>query len=274
MTTGRGETDEALLDACRAGDRAALDRLLERYEPRIYRFGLRMCRDREAARDVLQETLIAAARTVRDFRGTSSLSTWLYTIARSFCIKQRRRSKFAPFREESLDDASVSRNLEATTPSPETASAEAEVSRALSRAISELEPMYREVLLLRDGEGLTAPEVAEVLGISIDAVKSRLHRARASVRAILAPKLGIVEVPREAACPDVVELFSRHLEGDITSAICVVMEQHLASCRACRSRCDSLREVLGRCRTATDTVPEAVQRDVRRALEESLTRPP
>ena len=101
MTTGRGETDEALLDACRAGDRAALDRLLERYEPRIYRFGLRMCRDREAARDVLQETLIAAARTVRDFRGTSSLSTWLYTIARSFCIKQRRRSKFAPFRDPS-----------------------------------------------------------------------------------------------------------------------------------------------------------------------------
>lgn len=274
MTTGQDETDQALLDACRTGDRAALGLLLERYEPRIYRFGLRMCRDREAARDVLQETLIAAARTVRDFRGTSSLSTWLYTIARSFCIKQQRRSKFAPFREESLDDASVSRNLEATTPNPEMASAEAEIAHALSNAISELEPMYREVLLLRDGEGLTAPEVAEVLGITIDAVKSRLHRARRSVRAILAPRLGIVETPRDAACPDVIELFSRHLEGDITSAVCAEMEQHLASCRPCRARCDSLREVLGRCRAAADTVPAAMQRDVRRALEDSLDRAP
>ncbi len=261
-----------MLDACRAGDRAALERLLERYQPRIYRFGLRMCRDREEASDVLQETLIAAARTVRDFRGASSLSTWLYTIARSFCIKEHRRSKFAPGHEESLDDTSVSRDLASTAPSPEAASAEAEIAHALSSAISELEPMYREVLLLRDGEGLTAPEVAEVLGISIHAVKSRLHRARGAVRAILAPKLGIVEAPRAAACPDIVELFSRHLEGDISATVCADMELHVAGCAACRSRCDSLREVLGRCRTATDAVPEAVQRDVRHALHESLSR--
>src|SRR6187397_3346990 len=85
------------------GDRQALEALLERHQAQVYRFGMKMCRDPEDAADVLQDTLFAMARGVRDFRGASSLSTWLYTIARSFCIKKRRRSKFAPAAERSLD---------------------------------------------------------------------------------------------------------------------------------------------------------------------------
>src|SRR5512147_2466782 len=100
---GMDRSDEMLLEAARTGDRGALDELLTRHQPRVYRFGLQMCRDSEDAKDVLQETLLAVARNVRDFRGASSVSTWLYTIARSFCIKKRRRSKFAPEPERSLD---------------------------------------------------------------------------------------------------------------------------------------------------------------------------
>src|SRR5690606_26401769 len=95
-------SDDALLEAARAGDRAALETLLVRHQGAVYRFGLKMCRDPEDAEDVLQETLLAMARGVGDFRGASSISTWLYTVARSFCIKKRRRSKFAPH-ETSLD---------------------------------------------------------------------------------------------------------------------------------------------------------------------------
>src|SRR5215470_15526196 len=87
--------DDELLAAARAGDAAALEELLERHQAQVYRFGMKMCRDPEDAKDVLQDTLLAMARNVRDFRGASSLSTWLYTIARSFCIKKRRRSKLA-----------------------------------------------------------------------------------------------------------------------------------------------------------------------------------
>ncbi len=93
----------SLLAEARAGDRHALEVLLERHQAQVYRFGLKMCRDPEDAKDVLQDTLLAMARGVRDFRGASSISTWLYTIARSFCIKKRRRSKFAPEEERSLD---------------------------------------------------------------------------------------------------------------------------------------------------------------------------
>src|SRR5581483_2651932 len=87
-------SDERLLADARAGDKQALETLLERHQAQVYRFGMKMCRNPEDAKDVLQETLLAMARSVRDFRGASSISTWLYTIARSFCIKKRKRSKF------------------------------------------------------------------------------------------------------------------------------------------------------------------------------------
>ena len=101
--------DVELLEAGRHGDARAVEALLVRHQERIYRFGMRLCRDPEDAKDVLQETLLAMARSVRDFGGRSSLSTWLYSIARSFCIKKRRRSKFAPVREEPLGSGRADR---------------------------------------------------------------------------------------------------------------------------------------------------------------------
>jgi len=178
-------SDLDLLAAAQNGDRTALGRLLERHQAKVYRFGMRMCRGEEEAKDVLQETLLAAARTLREFRGASSLSTWLYSIARSFCIKQRRRSKFAPESVESID-AGEPAKLAVQLPDPSRGPDEAlhgrRVEVALEGAIRALEPKYREVLILRDVEGLSAAQVAEVLGLSVEAVKSRLHRARVAVR--------------------------------------------------------------------------------------------
>ncbi len=276
---GPETSDEGLLDAARQGDRRALERLLARHQRRVYRFGLKMCRDPEDAKDVLQDTLLAVARGVKDFRGASSVSTWLYTIARSFCIKKRRRSKFAPAEEASLDDdsATEARQVADEARGPDESLAGRQIEAALEQAIGNLAPMYREVLVLRDVEGLTAPEVAEVLSLTIEAVKSRLHRARVAVREAVAPALG---VPAEAAaaapglaiaCPDVVELFSRHLEGEISADACADMEKHLRACGHCRSRCDSLQRTLAMCRSAPlPEVPESVQVSVRQALRRFL----
>src|SRR5262252_8584450 len=106
---------------------------------------MKMCRDPEDAKDVLQDTLLAMARGVRNFRGASSISTWLYAIARSFCIKKRRRSKFAPDAERSLDtDAAVeAKQLADPERSVDEALAGKQVERALERAIAGLDPMYR-----------------------------------------------------------------------------------------------------------------------------------
>jgi RNA polymerase sigma-70 factor (ECF subfamily) len=206
--TSQVHSDEALVAAARAGEPSAIETLLERYQERVFGFGLRMCGDAEDAKDVLQETLLAAARTVRGFRGGASVSTWLYTIARSFCIKKRRKSKFAPA-EVSLDEEAA--HLPSAAPGPEEAAARDQVKRALAAALSALEPASREVLILRDIEGLTAPDVAEITGSSVDAVKSRLHRARAGLRERLAVVLGEGSAAAKPECPDVLTAYSRQV---------------------------------------------------------------
>jgi RNA polymerase sigma-70 factor (ECF subfamily) len=274
--TEAATSDERLLAAARTGDRKALETLLERHQGEVYRFGMKMCRDPEDAKDVLQDTLLAMARGVRDFRGASSLSTWLYTIARSFCLKKHRRSKFAPEPERSLDtDAgSEASQVAASAHEPDEALAGKEVESALARAIAGLDPLYREVLLLRDVEGLTAPEVAEVLGVSTQAVKSRLHRARIEVRDRVAPLLGIEPAPAgtQGPCPDVLTMFSQHLEDEISAARCAEMERHLEGCARCRGTCDSLKRTLALCKTAgaTIAVPPSVQASVKTALRSFL----
>jgi RNA polymerase sigma-70 factor (ECF subfamily) len=273
------EPGDDLLARARKGDRDALNALLARHQSQIYRFGLKMCRDSEDAQDVLQDTLFAMARGVGDFRGASSICTWLYTIARSFCIKKRRRRKFAPAVERSLDSDVALEGTRLPDPAkgPHEALAEQEVGMALDQAIGALEPMYREVLLLRDVEGLTAPEVAEVLGVSVQAVKSRLHRARLSVRAHVAPLLGVPVEPTAAtrgACPDILNVFSRYLEGEISPQVCADMERHLEGCPQCRAACDSLRRTLALCHAsaAAVRVPAAVQASVKGALKDALAR--
>ncbi len=272
----RDEADNLLLQQARAGDPQAIEALLERHQARVYRFGMKMCQDPEDAKDVLQDTLLSMARGLRDFRGTSSISTWLYSIARSFCIKKRRKSKFAPQDELSLDTEIIEQGSQLADPakSADEALAGKQVEHALEQAIRALEPMYREVLLLRDVEGLTAPEVAEVLGTSVQAVKSRLHRARLSVRAGVAPLLGLATDGPAApgTCPDVLTLFSQHLEDEISTELCAEMERHLRSCARCRGACDSLKRTLALCRTTGQTlqVPAPVQASVKVALRNFL----
>jgi RNA polymerase sigma-70 factor (ECF subfamily) len=123
--------------------------------------------------------------------------------------------------------------------------------------------------VLRDIEGLSAPEVAEVLGLGVQAVKSRLHRARLAVRQRIAPLLGSAPPggSRAPQCPDILTVFSRYLEGEIGPDVCAEMEAHLARCGHCRGRCDSLKRTLQICRTTpVPEVPGPVADAVRRAV--------
>jgi RNA polymerase sigma-70 factor (ECF subfamily) len=268
-------SDEDLLAAARHGDAVALERLLVRYQPHLYRFGLRMCGNVEDADDVVQESLMSMARSLRDFRGDSSVSSWLYTIARRFCMRKRRRRKFAPAREESLDvpGTEVGRHLADSAPNPEETATSRELATALTRAIDALDPPRREVLVLRDVEGLSAAEVAKILGTSVDAVKSRLHRARVAIRQELAPILRSPsrETPPGSTCPDVLTLFSEHLDGELNPSVCAAMEMHLAECPRCRGACESLKRTLAACRQLpTPEVPASFAASVRAAVQTFL----
>ncbi len=265
-------TDEELVEAAKRGDRAALDRLFQRHQATIYRIGLRICGTEEDAKDVLQETLLAAVRALPEFRGASSVSTWLYTIARSHCLRQRRRSKYAPAAIESLDAVEhADRVIDPSRP-PDQELDGRRLEAVLEGAIRALDPKYREVLVLRDVEGLSAAEVAEVLGLSVEAVKSRLHRARLAVRGHVAPALGPDTASLDSpGCRAVMNAFSRQLDGELDPTRCAELASRLADCPACPGRCDSFRAMLVLCRKAgTAPVPREVEESVRAAVRRVL----
>ncbi len=263
------EADGNLLDRARAGDRDAMDTLLATYEPRIYRFGLRMCGDEDAAREVLQETLLAAFRHLPGFRGDAALSTWLYQIARSACIKTRRGQPAASRLDPDGADALVD-----PAPAPDARLQAAEIGAAMSRAIATLSADHREVLVLRDVEGLSAEEAAAVVGIEVRALKSRLHRARLALRGKLADELGGGDDEASAPCPTLALELSAYAGADIDQATCVQIEAHLRTCARCTGACDALKRSVSLCRQLPGgEVPVAVRAEVRRAVNALIATP-
>lgn len=259
-----------LVEQARTGDAAALETVLGALAPSIHRFGLRMCRHADDADEVVQDTLLEIARRLHQFEGRSSLSTWAFTIARTACSRRRRGLKNQPTLAE---DAAGEVALDA--PSPEDHVVRADLGARLNEALMRLSPEAREVLLLRDVEGLSAQEAAAAIGIEVGALKSRLHRARAALRAELLPVLEprAASAAPQAGCPDVVSALSRKLEGELDAQDCAEMEAHVLGCPACTAACDSLRTVLATCRTQSSgggAVPSRVQAQVRAAVKALL----
>lgn len=187
--------EQALIQASRAGDPAAVEALVRTYQGRVYNFAVRMCRNVEDAKDVLQETFLGMLRSIRDFREESRFTTWLYRIASNACLKKRRRGVHDPRPEQelSLDDLMPRPGPDGRKPEiadwsedAERALLRGELSAQVEAAIDRLPKEYKIVLVLRDVEGFSAEEVAEMLKLSVPAVKSRLHRARVFVRRELA----------------------------------------------------------------------------------------
>jgi RNA polymerase sigma-70 factor (ECF subfamily) len=144
----------------------------------VYRFGLQVCRTTEDAEDAVQETLWAATRAIRAFRGTaSSIASWLFTMVRRECLRLIDGHKRRPAGLDGGEDG-----LPGDIIDPENAVAVRRRTELLAEALARLDPLHREVILLRDVRELSAPEAAARLGISVEALKSRLHRARVNLR--------------------------------------------------------------------------------------------
>jgi RNA polymerase sigma-70 factor (ECF subfamily) len=257
-------TDAALMERVKRGDRGALEEVLQEHEQRIYRFGLRMCGHEEDARDVLQDTLLAAYRNLPGFRGDAQLSTWLFQIARSFCIKQRRRREGEPATHDDLDAPHV-RQVPTEAPAGDARAHARELGAILQAAIGTLAPDYREALVLRDVEGLSAEEAASVVGVEVGALKSRLHRARFTLKQQLSAVLD--DAADAAGCPELTQELAAYAASEIDQAACVSIEQHLARCPRCTAACDSLKRTVSLCRALPGgDVPASVRVAVRHAL--------
>jgi RNA polymerase sigma-70 factor, ECF subfamily len=152
----------------------AFDKLYREHVDLVYRYAHRLCGEAESAKDLVQETFLNAYRGLKDFRGDSRVSTWLYTIA------PERELSLEEFVPTSEGEFRLQIPVDGLT--PEQALENKELREALEQAINKLPKKYRMALVLRDMEGLSAGETGAIMGLSERAVKSRLHRARLFVR--------------------------------------------------------------------------------------------
>jgi RNA polymerase sigma-70 factor (ECF subfamily) len=179
------------LPALRRRDPEAFRQLVETYSPRVYNLALKMLGNPDLAEDILQETFINAYRAIDRFEGRAHVSTWLYRIAHNAVLMRLRKEKSAP-QVQSLDDEVDPETLPLTRAqddTPERHLLQAELFQKMDQALANLSEALRSVFVLRDVQGLSTAETAEVLSLSQTAVKSRLHRARLALREQLAPYL-------------------------------------------------------------------------------------
>lgn len=256
------DMDSQWIARAKAGDKAALDHLLEEIASPVYRFSRRMCGSSADAEDITQDTLLAAAQNLSQYAGHASFQSWVFAIARSACSHRHRGLKNQAHQPEDSF-----RTVATTAPDPEAETISNEYSTIVHKGLDALPKDQREVLWLRDVEGLSGQETAEALGISLEAVKSRLHRARQALREIVSANWQLQDNGPLASCPDVVELMSRKLEGDLVVSDCAQMEKHIAQCPRCQGRCDEMRKVLVLCRqAASESVPTEVRIKLQRLL--------
>ena len=184
LNSTKHQIDEVgLISKAQSGDKKALAELVGNYEKTVYNFSFKICRDPERAENTMQETFLSMIKSLHQFDGKSKLSTWLYRIVMNHCLMELRKKKHNFI---SLDDDEAEVPEDKLIPDwsnvPSDVTENAELRRILDEAINKLPIDYRVVFILRDVNGLSTEETANIADLSIPAVKSRLHRARAFLR--------------------------------------------------------------------------------------------
>ena len=279
------------------GDDKALEEALALLQNTVFSFSMRICGQREDAEDTMQEVLLKSVPHLPKFESPKALAVWLYKVAKNRCLMSRRRSKFAPKEDLSLEELMPDRqDLERLSGdgsiNPETFAIRSEEAGLLREAIQRLPPQYRIVLVLRDMEGLTDEEVAEITGLRPGTVRVRLHRARLFVRKELMkvwkPRLGrrvesvssratANEQPRPARCKAMFAELSNYLDEQLDDSLCDELERHLDGCGPCKAFLASLEATIRECRRVPSQAPdrayaEKLREEVMSGLEKALTK--
>lgn len=177
-------TEQELVRAAAGGDTEAFERLVRTYENKIYHLALRMCSSADEAEDIAQEAFLAAWRGLPSFRGEAGFATWLYRLTSNAAIDYLRRQK-KQRGDMSLDDEELGLDAVDSGPSPQETAEGSELRSAVAAGLNQLSEGHRQVLVLREIQGLSYEEIASVLELDIGTVKSRISRARSSLRKIL-----------------------------------------------------------------------------------------
>jgi len=185
------DKDTDLIRAINDGRQDFFYELVSRYKQSLYNFGLRMCDNPSDAEDLVQDTFLNVFRYMKGFRFETKFKNWLYRIATSACLKKKRRSKFAPEKELSLDaflpgdESTVNVDPPRWASQPLDQLLDDELGNVIRDALMDLPEKYRLVIVLRDVEGFSTQETAEILDLTPTNIKVRLHRARLFLREAL-----------------------------------------------------------------------------------------
>ena len=273
----RSEIEQAV-QLLQRGDESALEQALALLQNTVFSFSLRVCGQREDAEDTMQEVLLKSVPHLPKFDSPKALVVWLYKVAKNRCLMSRRRSKFAPKQDLSLEELMPDRKeLEQMgsdgSINPEAFAIRSEEAGRLRDAIQRLPPQYRIVLVLRDMEGLPDEEVTEITGLRSGTVRVRLHRARLFVRKELMkglkPRSGRVAValrapsleqpgneqPRPTRCKAMFVELSNYLDEQLDDSLCEELERHLGGCEPCKAFLSSLEATIEQCRTTPAECP-------------------
>jgi len=263
----RAEIEKAV-QLLQQGSEDGVDQALALLQGTVFSFSMRVCGHREDAEDTMQEVLLKSVPQLPKFDNPKALVVWLYKVAKTRCLMSRRKSKFAPAHELSLDELMPDRNeLEQWSAdgkiNPEAFAIRSEQASRLRDAVQKLPPQYRIVLVLRDMEGLTDDEVAEVTGVRSGTVRVRLHRARLFVRKELM-RLSSPRDRRKAAsrgpqgqqlrparCKEMFAELSDYLDEQLDDSLCQELERHMDGCGRCQAFVASLEATIDYCRKSS-----------------------
>lgn len=185
------EDDSVLLSRAQRGDLQAFEALVERHRDRVYALSLRMLNSSADAAEVTQETFLSAYRNLKEFRGDAAFGSWVHRIAANHALMRLRQRKVTADFEGPLDEpqfnerGSLIDQVADWGPNAEALTLDAELREAIEAASAALPAEHRQVFVLRDVEGLSYEDIAQVVGESVPAIKSRLHRARLAMRATI-----------------------------------------------------------------------------------------
>ena len=183
--------EQVLIERCKRGDRAAFDTLIRAYEKRVYSLAYRLSGHYDEANDISIDALMRVFQSIHLFRGEANFSTWLFRIVTNVYLDRRKRTRNKQHLslEEyiELEENSVTRQVEDSAPTPDKVAEARERRDFLSQAIAALPDYQRAMIVLYHTEGLSYEEIAEVLGLPLGTVKSRLNRARLTLREKLEP---------------------------------------------------------------------------------------
>ncbi len=181
----REQSDEQLVRIAQGGDTRAFDELVSRYQDKVYRLSYKILRHEDDAAESLQDAFLSAYRGLKNFKSESTFSTWLYRIATNASLmkyRKRRDHHISLEQSQSANEDAETLQLPDWSTQPVTELLNAETREVMEEGIQRLPEELRTVFVLRDVEGLSNAEVAEILELTVAAVKSRLHRARIALR--------------------------------------------------------------------------------------------